>query len=503
MNDANKPDIKAKADARAKRIKFIVLMTTTMASLFALAVGSFAWFLEVGSRSNISAVAGDMDVEIDKVTAYKYIYPYIAKSAEFIDYKADPTLKGYVVQDSSVTFDAGTISSTTTISLGTPVTVTPAQGAQPGARNITCPAAPDFRYYLVGDATFNAVSGNPWSTQNGAFFAQDQNVVGNVTAKTFNVVISEGSKFTLFDKNNRGSGTTCTYLSYGEVKGYISGVEQGDAPFEVIDNGAAIRCLKSGIYDVEYSASSISISKSRQDDALIGNNMVDPTNIILEYEASNPKPPRLRDYVSTGILNQNTMVIFDIELIYTNKANPIDAGLKILRGSSSSISQLNNKYEDITNHTTGYQVINNVVYRNALTASDFYSFYALFTQEANRFVDIPAQGNVPAKSAAEALWDALHQKTDSTGFRSFSVDPYESSITYALNLKETSGQNVDSTIVPPSVNGNKYHCYIAVDYDYSHTQFFLNEDRLGKTYFLDRDFGFYFTSTQHLESDGA
>ena len=77
---------------------------------------------------------------------------------------------------------------------------------------------------------------------------------------------------------------------------------------------------------------------------------------------------------------------------------------------------------------------------------------------------------------------------------------WEKTITYDLNLKETSGEDADSTLVPAGTT-SKYHCYIGVDYDYDHIRFFFNENRLGNTYLLDRDFGFYFTSTQHLESD--
>ena len=490
--DDKKPEIAAvnpKSAARAKRMKFIVLMTTTMASLFGLAAGSFAWFLEASKESTISAVMGDMDVQIDKVTAYKYIYPYIAGSAEFIDYEADPTLKGYVVQDSSVEF-TGAASSTTTITLGSNATVTPGQSDPYGPRNVHWSSDLDFRYYIVGDAAFTAVDNDPWSTQTGIYFAQEQNLVGTTKAISSSVVISAGAKFTFLDKNNRGEGSTASYFTYASVS--------ANSPFEIVDSGVYLRCLKSGIYDIEWGESGITIKKSRSDEALIGNNMFDPTNVILEYEASSPKLPQLSDYIPQGIYDQNTMVIFDVELTYTNIANPIDAGLKIRRGSNSSINQLAQKYNDTRNHRRGYV---DPAHRNAITASDFYSFYAVFTKESNKFGPVPASGDDPARSAREAMWDAIHQKTDATGFRAFQLDPeFEATITYDLNLKETSGEDADSTLVPAGTT-SKYHCYIGVDYDYDHIRFFFNENRLGNTYLLDRDFGFYFTSTQHLESD--
>ena len=59
--------------------------------------------------------------------------------------------------------------------------------------------------------------------------------------------------------------------------------------------------------------------------------------------------------------------------------------------------------------------------------------------------------------------------------------------------------NSDSTLVPVSANSQTYHCYIAIDYDYERMQFFVNQDRVGKTYLLDRDFGFYFSAEEYLE----
>lgn len=505
MNENNdKPVIeaaKAKAASRAKRIKFIVLMSTTMASLFGLAAGSFAWFLEVSNESKISAVAGDMDVQIGKVTAYKNIYPYITGSAEFIDYKESPTLKGYVIQDSSVVFaPTKPVAKTTTISFGDNVTVRPESSAAAGAQNVTY-TNESFRYYLVGDDTFNAVEKKGWSTEAGVPFSYDQNLSANTYASVSNVVLSAGSEFIFYDKNNRGNNNSCTYFTYQTP----SVPSNSEAPFEVVainNKNAYIRCLKSGVYDIKCNSAGLTITNSRTDDALIGNSMFDPTNVILEYEASSPKLPKLADYIPQGIFEQNTAVIFDVELTYTNTANPIDAGLKIKRGSTSKINELDAKYNDTRNHRAGYQVVDGVVHRNALDASDFYSFYAVFAKESNKFVDVEAENegdsDIPAR---EVMWNALHQKTNEPGFRAFQVSPsFEESITYGLNPKETTGANADSTLVPPNSN-TKYHCYITVDYDYSHVQFFFNQDRLGKTFLLDRDFGFYFTSTQHLESD--
>lgn len=503
MNEnSDKPVIeaaKAKAAARAKRIKFIVLMSTTMASLFGLAAGSFAWFLEVSNQSKISAVMGDMDVEIGKITAYKYIYPFVSGSTEFIDYSKAPTLKGYVVQDPTVTFTpASSVAKTSTIGFGTSVAVTIDPTAHPGPRNVTCPNDAKFRYYLVGDETFTGVANDPWSTMTGVAFSLDQDFQ-DYTTTVSNIVISAGSKFTFYDKNGATQDNKFVYHAYGTPS-----ASTGTAPFEVLESGAYIRCLKSGIYDIECSAAGLKITNSRSDEALIGNNMFDPTNVILEYDKSDPKPATLEAYIPQGIYEQNTMVVFDIELSYTNEANPIDAGLKVKRGTSSSINDLDDKYEDTLHHRYGYRIVEGTVERNPLDASDFYTFYAVFAKEANAFAKIPAVDQTPEVPAREVMWNAMHKLTNDSAFRAFHVEEdeqdFESEIALTLNPKVTSGADMDSTLVPPNTTG-KYHCYIAVDYDYDHIRFFFDEYRLGNTYLLDRDFGFRFTSTQHLESD--
>ena len=59
----------------------------------------------------------------------------------------------------------------------------------------------------------------------------------------------------------------------------------------------------------------------------------------------------------------------------------------------------------------------------------------------------------------------------------------------------------DGLIIEPSNSDNIYHCYIGIDYDHIFTRYFLNENRLGKTYYLYRDYGFCFTGIQVLEAE--
>lgn len=210
--------------------------------------------------------------------------------------------------------------------------------------------------------------------------------------------------------------------------------------------------------------------------------------ITVDYVGSADKSTykTLASYVPTAIQRQNTMVILDVELKY-NVANDVLAGLKIVRNeaNSKSIHNLANKYNDTTNNLTGYVSEEN---RNALNASDFYSFYAVFTKTAI--------------TDGDSLYTAMHYPTDQEVNNTpiFSKFPngetFQTSVDCTLNLKE----NTDSLTIPANNSDQTYHCYIGIEYDYEYSQYFLNEKRLGNTYLLDRDFGFYFTATQILEN---
>ena len=155
-----------------------------------------------------------------------------------------------------------------------------------------------------------------------------------------------------------------------------------------------------------------------------------------------------------------------------------------------------------------------------MRASDFYNFYALFTKTPF--------------STKEALWSTMHRTGDNQCQKFSNIEEdenenprFDKKITCTMHLKD---QN-DSTVIPgiyienqnsssssetsmesssseqsassssqsANIVENIYHCYVSIEYDYQHSQYFLNKNRLGKTYLLDRDFGFHFFGTQHKE----
>lgn len=476
----------------SKGISKKVLALASLALVNVLAVGavSVAWFITMSGDKDITAFSGDLNVKLDKITAYKQVYPFYGKSTTLVDYGATPTLKSYVIEDSTVT-GAGnadlteiTISGTTT---GSYVTT---WASDVGSTKVHLPASSGFKYFLVGDAIFTGVANNPWSTTTGVFFPGTEIVSGDASVTVTNVVLSAGATFSLVNSDNRSSNAIITYSNVSS-----------NGRFAVPTGNTSIRCLKSGIYDITYSASKISFRKSRADDAVIGNNMLDPTMIKLQYDGSESKKtdpqtgdkiyPNITDYLPVAIQGQQTMVVFDVELTFIN-ANPVNAGLKVFRGQASSIGSEVARYSTSA-YTTGYV---DASHRNAMTASDFYTFYTEFSTQA-----FQAGNN---KTAAENLWNEMHAVLTNaednnneplySKFQNEVGEDYEKNIECSLHAK--TGDASFSTIVPGSLVGTHYHCYIAVDYDYDHVQFFLNEHRLGKTFLLDRDFGFYFFGTQ-------
>lgn len=504
--------------------KFYAFAALTLANLFAASAASFAWFIYASQNTDIATVSGDLNVQIDKVTAYKYVYPYYTNSTTFINYDVtgpdSDYVKAYVIEDASVT-GAGSATSTT-ITLGTNDSssnrVAPSSNYA-SATTLYYEHVDDFRYYLMGDNTFTGVSENPWSALTATAFASKQNIIGSEVAELYNIVISKGAEFVLFDRstiqavpNTSPVQNTCTYYTYDAIT--------ADSPFAIEGEGTKIKCLKSGIYDfrffydTEASKQKLTISKSasRPDDAIIGNNMLDPTKITIDHAGGKYPGATLLQCLPQAIQEQKTMVVLDVELRYKN-ANKIKAGIKVQRSrppmipaedpaTAAHIYNLTNRYNNTTAHLTGYV---DSLHRNQLYASDFYAFYAEFAKGGQ-------DGNAYATPAA--AWTAIHAKrtnaqtegeTPRDYFTRFKNDgdTYDSVIS-DYEMFATSGNEEDMQI-PASAGAENlsgtYHCYVAVDYDYARLPFFLNADRLGKTYVLDRDFGFHFTAEQWLESE--
>ena len=490
-------------------IKVITLTLVAFANLTAVTLGTFAWFNLSARDSLIDIVSGDLDIEINKVTAYKYVYPYYTNSTEFIDYDSEGTIKKFVLEDHTLEYDSTSVedieitSDDATISLGTKWGNVDTKTTSPesaSSRNICIPTGayvPEFRYYLVGDNTFCGVD-NSWHLTDGFAFALGEDVTNEKPAVLDNVVVSAGSTFRLLETFEFGSSNVYEYFYYP-----LTGITETNSPFRIIDDdntedgGDRLLCLRSGIYKFTFTPGQLKIELHTKEDgaridiSVISNNSMDPTKVVIDYAGSNtinktdPEAPNYfpdpNSYLATAIYNQNTSMVLDVELNFKN-ANDIDVSLQVERtaASSNSIYNVAGKYEDTTHNLTGYV---DDAHMNPLRASDFFNYYSVFTK-------------TPYASTS-AIWTAMHRQGDVNSKKFINGETYDTTVDCPLNLKEVD----DSALVPasdPTIN-HIYHCYITIEYDYEHGTYFLDKNRLGKKYILDRDFGFHFYGTQHME----
>ena len=488
----------------SKKGKLIGFILLCVGSASAVAVTTLAWFNLSTKESKIKMVSGDLNVEIRKVSAYKYVYPYYKNSTEFIDYDAAGVVKKYVLEDHILEFDSTNVddipinSDDATITLGEKVRrsfTTDSNDASSLNVCVPTPVAPatmyvpEFHYYLIGDGCFCGTDSS-WSIEDATAFGLMDDISNDKHAIIDNVVVSAGSKFSLLEAKKIQENNQPVYAYYYFP---ISSIAETNPAFRIIDSnddniGDTLLCLRSGICTFTYSPNQLKIELrtsdggQRKDVSVIMNNSLDPTKMSIDYAGSVNKQtyPTINSYVPTAIYNQNTMVILDVELNFTNP-NPVDANLQIERTNitNNSIYNLSNKYEDKTHNLVGYV---DATHQNLLRASDFYNFYATFTK-------------TPYASAS-ALWTGLHRVGDQYSQKFLNDTEFDKTIDCTLHMKE----NDDSATVAASNTDNIYHCYIGIEYDYEHSVYFLDENRLGKTYLLDRDFGFHFSGIQHRES---
>ena len=517
-----------RAKKKRKVRLYATLASLTIAVIATLSVASYAWFAMFTAGSNLATVTGDLNVNINKITAYKYVYPYYQNSTEFIDYGSTGTVKGYVVEDSSINSPSDPVNSATiTFAVNTPVdpedpvtndlirgTYTTTENSN-ASNKVMYNTVETFRYFLFGDSTFTGVSSNQWSSSTSIGFSSRNAIEDTAPAVLSNVVVPVGATFTFFNTDNIGAGSVCDYYKYTSCT--------ANSCFEIVnevDNNeritsSAIRCLKSGIYEfsVVGNASGTAITSmtittiNRSDHAIIANNMLDPTMIFLDYSGGHgphgEKPGGgtydISDFLPEAINGQETMVVLDVELSFTN-VGPVEIGTKVIR-ERSELAPTNFDHSDTVNNLIGYQ---DAEHRNALYASDFYCFSATFTDDAHKY------------ATADDIWAGLHVETDAEtdseeDFVRFpTYDPETpSAFEYGIecNMRAKSGfvsESAEAVVIPGSDPDAEtkpmYHCYIGIEYDHIYTDYFMYTDRLGKTYLLDRDFGFHITATQYVES---
>ncbi len=458
------------------RAKLIAVTSIAIGNLAAATAGAIAWFSVAVRSSNIDTVAGDLNVDILKVTAHKYVYPYYANSAEFINYDETGQVESYVIEDAD--YPSGDYESSVTFTLGEAVPGTYVTSGTGTSSSVLFPEGSNFLYYLMGDTVFTGTS-TSWSTADAVPFSFSAEATAENPATIDGVVLSCGAEFTLFDARSANN-LSCTYLNYASA----SVSKENGARFEITESNT-LRCLQAGIYSFAYTPTSLTITlHNRSNDAVIGNNALDPTKISIDYYATpaGSRPASIAEYLPAAIQAQNTMVVLDVELSYKN-ASEVDAGLKVLRNDPTAFD-----YNDDSANLIGYVNEQNP---NPISASAFYAFYPVMSQ---------ASLGTPTE-----VWNALHDVA--TNARSGEDYLYSKFAGEGASIPATLHSDTlteyEGKITLDASNGTSYHCYIGIDYDYEYINYFLNQNRIGKTYRLDRDFGFYFTATQHLEQEAS
>ena len=189
-----------------RTLKYVGIGLLAVGNITSVVMATMAWFNLNSRDSQIDMISGDLDVEVRKVVAYKYVYPYYQNSTEFIDYDSEGTVKKYVLEDHELEFDGDDVddisitSDNATITLGTKAAgTTTTSSASASSSNIYIPSAnyaPEFRYYLVGDDVFSGVA-DSWSLPAAHAFGLREDVANNKPAILDTIVFSAGSSFRL------------------------------------------------------------------------------------------------------------------------------------------------------------------------------------------------------------------------------------------------------------------------------------------------------------------
>ena len=158
----------------SKKGRIILLTSLTIFVLFTTCIASFAWFMTVSPTTPLETISGSMDISINKVSAYRYVYPYFNSSDTYIDYTQPGKVKEVVMKDSQ-NKEMGSL---------------PSQASDPKQ---------DQNYYLIGNSTFLGDGSTEYSLDSGlTFFAKlDKNY------QISDVIISAGSIFGVSDGNGK------------------------------------------------------------------------------------------------------------------------------------------------------------------------------------------------------------------------------------------------------------------------------------------------------------
>lgn len=285
-----------------KRYHLALGIMLSSLSMVAAVTSCFAWFFVQRPSKNIDTIVGEMNVDIEKFVAYRYVYPYYQGSNTYIDYDSPKAgVRSFVLKTS----DSDKVTENSF-----PDT--------PGNTGIN----------IWGDSVFNGTS------QDDNFINSLPLVVGTDGSYVANnVTISKNAQFALLDEDSK-----------------ITLTNSSDW-FDQSDNGI-ITCKQAGLYNLIYNkASEIShtfeIKKARtdSDNAIIGMTLFDPnyaklnTSGLNNYDPSSVAIPT--EELKAAIKNQNTMLVYDVTLNIKNQAHDVNLLCKAMKWEQSKGKYIN------------------------------------------------------------------------------------------------------------------------------------------------------------------
>lgn len=266
--------------------KVILLTFLTIFVLFTTCIASFAWFITVSPSAPMDTISGSMDIQISRVSAYRYVYPYFNSSNSYIDYTREGKVKEVVLKDTG---------SKTEDSLPTSIS---------NPNN-------DSSYHLVGNKTFLGDSSTEFSIASGLTFSGIE-----PNYELSDVTVSAGSIMTICDGNGNiilnsaPSDLVETQFTYKDQ--YLTAVEAGRYSFILnkVENqiNLTIEAIK------------------RDDDSILAMTLFDPTYAKL-YSKD----------VASAIYDQNTLLIYDVTLNVQNESHDFTLSCDVRRAISSVI----------------------------------------------------------------------------------------------------------------------------------------------------------------------
>ncbi len=407
-------------------MRTVILTSLTIFALFSTMVASFAWFLVVNPNSKLDTVSGDMSISFSKVSAVRYVYPFYASSNSFIDYSKEGTVKEYVLSESNPTFITEAIS----------------------VANKPSDESTNKKYYLVGNKVFAGLSQGEDFDFSDAYILSASTDGSTFTAH--DVTLSAGSQFVIVNQNGKIQELSSNTLP-------TSGIEYDAGNHSYKVKSAMMVNFELSIPKSTDSNSTETMTfkitpETRDDSAILGMTLFDPTLAKLNGQASEAKYPE-------AIYDQNTCLVYKIDLEVKSQTRDFTLNCDVKR---KEIADENGQI----NSTDQYDLSHYLTYRVSETLGS----------EENSFLYFHPS-NLEEKSS-------YNKNSDSNPVHSFSQIGETSLSIYTKNFSSTENTTTQTL-------------YIAVDYNPLKISHFFTEENLGKERIdMIRDFTFYFSCKQ-------